>query len=153
MVKVVAAVWGTELIKFFAALAIFQTDELKKRMNIITATWRNGCFGKIDDHPGHTIPNRHLNKMDVFPKLLFKSSLLMLMRHSNTSPNQQRRRFAFSSVFILLLRNTYWPGAQPAWVPFAVARIHRGVHVRVQTLQNNHEKIIWNDWHKNIYIN
>ena len=44
--KVVAAVWGTEMIQFLAALAIFHQDDLKKRMNRIKATWRNRCFGK-----------------------------------------------------------------------------------------------------------
>ena len=57
--KVVAAVCGTELLQFFAALAIFHQEDLKKKMNRITATWRNGCFAKMDDHPVHkntTIP-------------------------------------------------------------------------------------------------
>ena len=31
--KVVAAVWGTEFIKFLAALAIFHQTDLKNRMN------------------------------------------------------------------------------------------------------------------------
>ena len=31
--KVVAAVWGTELIQFLAALAILHQDDLKIRMN------------------------------------------------------------------------------------------------------------------------
>ena len=31
--KVVAAVWGTELIQFFAALAVLHEDNLKNRMN------------------------------------------------------------------------------------------------------------------------
>ena len=51
--KVVAAVWGTELIQFFAARDIFHQDDLKKRMNRIAATWWNGCFGKLDDHSVH----------------------------------------------------------------------------------------------------
>ena len=45
--KVVAAVWGTELIKFLATLAIFHQDDWKKRMSRITATWRNGFFGRM----------------------------------------------------------------------------------------------------------
>ena len=36
--KVVAAAWGTELVKFLAALAILHQDDLKKRINRITAT-------------------------------------------------------------------------------------------------------------------
>ena len=66
--KVVADVQGTELIQFLAALAIFHQDDLKKRMNRITATWRNGCFGKMDDYLVHTIPNHHLTKMDGLSK-------------------------------------------------------------------------------------
>ena len=31
--KVVAAVWGTELIQFLGTLAILHTDDLKKEMN------------------------------------------------------------------------------------------------------------------------
>ena len=46
--KVIAAVWGTKLIQFLAASAIFHKDDLKKRMNRITASCWNGCFGKID---------------------------------------------------------------------------------------------------------
>ena len=65
--KVVAAVLRTELIPFLAAQDIFHQDELKKRMNRIKATWRNGCSEKMDDHPVHTIPNHHP----------FKSSLLL----------------------------------------------------------------------------
>ena len=32
---------------------------------------------KMYFHPVHTIPNHHPNKMDVLPKTLFKSSLLL----------------------------------------------------------------------------
>ena len=42
--KVVAASWGKEFIQFLVALAIFHQDDLKKMMNIIMATLRNGCF-------------------------------------------------------------------------------------------------------------
>ena len=91
--KYVAAVWGTKLIQFLAALAIFLQNDLTKRMNRITATWRNGCFGKMDDHPVHTIPNRHPTKMDVLPKTIVQIILgaKWLVRHSNASPIQQRR--------------------------------------------------------------
>ena len=44
--KVVAAAWGKELIQFLAAIAILHQNDLKKRINRITATWRNGCFEK-----------------------------------------------------------------------------------------------------------
>ena len=30
--------------------SILFRDDMKKRMYIITATWRNGCNGKMDDH-------------------------------------------------------------------------------------------------------
>ena len=63
--KVVTAAWGMELIQFLAALVILHQDDLKKRVNRITATWRNGCSGKMDDHPVHTKPNYHPTKMDV----------------------------------------------------------------------------------------
>ena len=49
-------------------LVVFSTRMiLIKRMNRIKATWRNGCFAKIDDQLDHTIPNHHPNKMDVLP--------------------------------------------------------------------------------------
>ena len=40
--KVVAAVWRSELIQFLAALGIFHQDDLKKKINRIMATWRDG---------------------------------------------------------------------------------------------------------------
>ena len=72
-VKVVAAVW----IQFLPALDISIWMMLKKKMNRIMATWRNGCFEKMDDHQAHAIPNHHPTKMDVLPKTLFKLSLLL----------------------------------------------------------------------------
>ena len=49
-------------------LVVFSTRMiLIKRMNRIKATWRNGCFAKMDDQLDHTIPNHHPNKMDVLP--------------------------------------------------------------------------------------
>ena len=44
--KVVPAFWGTELIQFLAAPAIGHQDDLRKRINRITANWQNRCFGK-----------------------------------------------------------------------------------------------------------
>ena len=70
--KVVASVWGSELFQLLAALAIFHQDNLQKRMSRITATWQNGCFGKMDDHRVHTIPNPHPTIMDVLPTILFQ---------------------------------------------------------------------------------
>ena len=64
--KVVDAVWGPELLEFLAALEILHQDVLKNGWRV--NTWRNGCFGKMDDHLVHTIPNHHQLKMDVFSK-------------------------------------------------------------------------------------
>ena len=44
--KVVAAAWGTALILLLAPLAILHQDDLKKRMNRLMATGRNGCLEK-----------------------------------------------------------------------------------------------------------
>ena len=68
--KVVAAAWGAEFIKFLATLpytvAILHQDDLRKRMNRITATWWwNECFEIMDVHPktlvqhSSTPPNRN----------------------------------------------------------------------------------------------
>ena len=56
--KVVAAACGTELIQFLAALAFLHQDDLKKRMNKITATWRDGWLKKWLIHitPNHDPP-------------------------------------------------------------------------------------------------
>ena len=64
--KVVAAAWGT---------ALLHQDDLKKRINRITATWQNGSH--------HT--NNHRTRMDV----LITTFLYIIL--------------AFPSVFILLL--------------------------------------------------
>ena len=53
-----------------AAIAIFHQADLKKRMNRRTATWRNGCFKRMFDHPVRTIPNHHPTKKDVLPKFV-----------------------------------------------------------------------------------
>ena len=52
--KDVVAAWWTDLIQFLVALVILHQDDLKKRMNKITATWRNGCCEKMAAH--HTKP-------------------------------------------------------------------------------------------------
>ena len=56
-------------------------------------TWQNGCFGKIEDLPIHTTPSHHNPKMDVLPKTFPQIILAAkcLVRHSSTSPSQQRR--------------------------------------------------------------
>ena len=93
------------MIEILAALAISHHDDLKKRMNRITATWRNGCFGKMDNHLVHTIPNYYSKKMDILPKTLAQIILAAkwLVRHSSMSPQPTATTFTFSSVTILLL--------------------------------------------------
>ena len=90
--KVVAAVWGKELIHFLDALAIFHQDDLKKKMNRIKAIWWNGFLGQMDDHSVHTTPNQHPTKMDVLPKTFVQIILAAkwLAWHSSTSSSQQR---------------------------------------------------------------
>ena len=41
--KVFTAAWETEIIKFLAAIAILNQDDVKKYMNRITTTLQNGC--------------------------------------------------------------------------------------------------------------
>ena len=55
-------------------------------MNREMATWRNECFGKMDTHVVHTIPNHHPTKMNVRPKIVVKIILAakVLVRHSTT---------------------------------------------------------------------
>ena len=63
----------------------------------------------MDDHPVHTIPNHHPTKMEVLPKTFVK---IVLPAKFNIQVqyvlNQQRRPFAFSSVFIVFLWGTPW---------------------------------------------
>ena len=59
-------VWGTELFKLLAALAILHQDDLKKRINRITATRRNVFFEKW-----------LIILFTLRQKLFFKSSLLL----------------------------------------------------------------------------
>ena len=49
-------------------------------------------FEKKDDYPVHTIPNHHPTKMDVLQKTFVQNILAAkwLVRHSSTSPKQQR---------------------------------------------------------------
>ena len=47
--KIITAVlWAefNQFIQFLAGLSLFPKDDLEKRMNIITAAWRNRCFEK-----------------------------------------------------------------------------------------------------------
>ena len=88
------------LLQFLAALAIFHQDKLKRRINRITATWRNGCFGKMDDYPLLTIPKHHLARMDVLTKTFVQ---IILAAKQMASAAFKATTFAFSSVFIFLL--------------------------------------------------
>ena len=84
---------GRNLIHFCFALAILHQDDFKKRMNRITATWRNECFERMDDQQAHTTLNHHPPKMDVLQKTFLQIILAAkwLVRHSRTSPKHQRR--------------------------------------------------------------
>ena len=75
--KVVADVWGMEFIQFLAALAILHQD-VKKRRNIITATWRNGCFEKMKALSVHTTLNHHPTVKWMFSQKLFFKSFFLL---------------------------------------------------------------------------
>ena len=71
-------------------------------MNRIKATWRNGCFDKMDDNPVHTIQTTTLPKW-MFSQNTFVQIILAAkwsVRHSTTT---MAPTFAFSFVFILLL--------------------------------------------------
>ena len=61
--------------------SILYRDDMLKRMYIITATWRNGCYGKMDDHPVHTIPNHHPTKIDVLPNRDVNVSVFFMIEH------------------------------------------------------------------------
>ena len=95
--KVVAASWGTELVQFLAALSILHQVVMKKRINRIMATWRNGCFEKMDNHPIHTTENPHPTKMDVLPKTFLQIilSAKWLVRHFKYNPKPAATTFAF----------------------------------------------------------
>ena len=47
----------------FCRCTFFNQDDVKKRIYRIMATWRNGCFGKVDDYSVYTIPNHNPTKM------------------------------------------------------------------------------------------
>ena len=76
--------------------------DLRKRMNIITATWRIGCFEKMaDDHTKP--PPWPLPKWMFSLKLVFKSSLLLNGYCGiQVRPQPAATTFALSSVFIRL---------------------------------------------------
>ena len=62
-------------------------------MNRRTDAWQNGGFRKIDDHLVHTTQNHHPPKMEGRPKTFLQiiPAAKLLVRHSSTSSNQQRR--------------------------------------------------------------
>ena len=77
--------WGTELIQFLVALAILHQDDLKKRMNRITATGRKRRLGKLviiwfTPHPLQTVTKPNSPKMDVlqktFPQIILAAKRL-----------------------------------------------------------------------------
>ena len=96
--KVVAAVWGMELIQFHAPLQIQHQDDLKKRMIRIKDTWRIGCFEKwiiihFTPYQTTTLPNWIFSKIIWFKSslplngqyvpLLFCLYLFLFMHHTN----------------------------------------------------------------------
>ena len=96
--KVVAAIWGTKLIQFLAALAILHQDDMKKGMNL--------CYSQYRPSAVHSI--LHIVLVDFL--LFFISSwckIASVARNwiSSAPPSCQAfaLTFAFSSVFILLL--------------------------------------------------
>ena len=72
--KVVTAAWGTELIPFLSALAILHQDDLKKRINRITARMDALIKWMISRFRTKTTI---LQKWLFSHKLFFKSSLLL----------------------------------------------------------------------------
>ena len=77
-------------------------------MNRRMDTWRNGCFGTMDDRPVHTTPNHNYPpKIDFLSKLFFKSSLLLNgYCSSSTCPLTVATTFCLLFCLILLL----WKG-------------------------------------------
>ena len=75
--KVVAAAWGRNLFNSLPhspALLFLHQDDLKKIMNRIKATWRNGCF-KI--WLFHNTPNHHPGTRIKNPLIDFLCELLV----------------------------------------------------------------------------
>ena len=92
--KVVAAILGTELIHFLAALHILHPDDLKKWINSKMDHWGNGCFRQMDNLPVHTIHQTiTLPKWNFFQKLPVQIILaaIWLVRLSSASPQKKNR--------------------------------------------------------------
>ena len=64
------------------------------------STWQNECFGKMDDHLVHTIPNHNPPKWMFCQKLFLKSSLLQNIYSASFKyvPQTTVTTFAFSSI-------------------------------------------------------
>ena len=87
--KVVAAAWGTELIKFLAALPILHQADFKKRITrdgylVEWMLWKNGW----SPTSVHTTPNHQPPKMDALPKTFLQIILAAKrsVRHSSIRP-------------------------------------------------------------------
>ena len=101
--KFIAAVWGTEFIKVLTPLDIFHQDDFEenvgKNKGYLTEwmLWKNGCLS--GSH--HNKPSPY-TKMDVLPKTFVQIILAAnwLVRHSITSPKQQRRPSLLSLSFL-----------------------------------------------------
>ena len=76
----------------------------KKSMKRRTDTWRNGCFGKMDDHPVHSTPNHHSPKMDVLSKTFSSNHPCCYITRSATFkyvPQPAATTFTFPAVWFL----------------------------------------------------
>ena len=95
-------VGGRNCFKFNNALELLHQDDLKKRMNKRKDTWRNGCFGKMDAHPVHTIPNHQAPKMNVLPKTFLQIILAAkwLVGHSMSLKQQRRSSLLSDSSYM-----------------------------------------------------
>ena len=93
--KVVAAVWGSELIQLLAAQAILHQYDLKNRMNSYFSSF----------HPDAIYPFLYIIRVQLI--LFFISSWCKIASAErnliNSAPQTAARNFAFSSVFILRL--------------------------------------------------
>ena len=104
--KVIPAAWGTELIQFLAALAIWhhagwfeEKDEYYSTM-AISVDW---MLWKMDDQPDHTIPPP--SQSGCSPQNFFSNHpcCLMVSAAFKFVPQPAATTFAFPSVCILLL--------------------------------------------------
>ena len=82
----------------------------EKNNNTVMATFRNGCFVKMDYHPVHTIPNPHSTKMAVLPKTFVQIILAakMVSAGFKYSPQNNSDDLLPSLLSILLQWGTAW---------------------------------------------